>query len=61
MTAYYVVYKGEEVQCVGDAAEIAEKLGISEASVRWLSTPSAKKRAEKSGRKLFAERVEVAE
>ena len=57
---YYVVYQGEEVVCVGEKAEVAEKLGISEKSVYWLSTPAAKKRADKPGStKMFAERVEV--
>ena len=57
---YYVVYKGEEVVYVGEKAEVAEKLGISESSLYWLSTPAAKKRADKPGStKMFAERVEL--
>lgn len=60
MTVYFVVYRGEEPICVGEKAEVAKKLGISESSVYWLSTPAAKKRADKPGStKMYAERVEM--
>ena len=61
-TTYYVVYRGDDPICVGEKAEVAEKLGISESSVYWLSTPAARKRADKPGStKMYAERVEVEE
>ena len=53
----YVVYRGDDVLCVGTARECAERLGVSEASVRWLATPSShRKEAARPGR-MVAERV----
>lgn len=40
----YAVYKGEEFIMIGTAKECAEETGVSEKSIRWLSTPTAKKR-----------------
>lgn len=40
----YVIYRGEELVAIGTVAELARELGIKEESVRYLRTPSNKKR-----------------
>ena len=51
----YAIYRGDVLLAVGTADEIAEKLGIKPKTVRWASTPSAKRRD--NGRGLVAERL----
>lgn len=40
----YAVYRGEEFITIGTAKECADETGVSAKSIRWLSTPTAKKR-----------------
>ena len=44
----YAVYKGEEFVTIGTAEECAKELGIKSETIRWLSTPTAKKRQGKN-------------
>ena len=50
----YVVYRGDEVVAHGTAEECAEAMGVRPETVRWLSTPAARRR----GLLTVAERVE---
>ena len=60
MDTQYSVYKGDEFVLMGTLEEVAEKLGVSKSTVRWMSTPAAHKRAEKPGStKMIVEKVEV--
>ena len=43
----YAVYKGEELLVVGTARECAQEVGVKEATIRWSTTPTARKRTEK--------------
>lgn len=43
----YAVYKGENLLAMGTAAECAEKLGVSEKYIYWLTMPTAKRRLAK--------------
>lgn len=59
MSAEFVIYRGDEVVTVGTAAECAERMGVSEATVRWYASPACKRRAaESGGARITAERVE---
>ncbi|WP_408004816.1 hypothetical protein [Radiobacillus kanasensis] len=40
----YAVYKGEELLAMGTAKECAEKMGVQEAYIDWLTMPTAKRR-----------------
>lgn len=42
--AEYAVYRGEEFITIGTAKECADETGVIAKSIRWLSTPIAKKR-----------------
>lgn len=58
----YVVYKGDDVLCVGTARECAEALGVKVKTVCSYATPSWKRRVDglESGRRggfVVAERV----
>lgn len=53
--ALYAVYKGSRFLGIGTASELAEKLGVSPAYVRWMSTPSARRRDK--GNMTIAEKV----
>ena len=44
--AEYAVYKGEEIIAMGTRREIAEKLGVKIATVRFWSSPANKRRIE---------------
>lgn len=57
----YAVYRGDELLVLGTLRECAERLGVSEKTVRWLSYPAAHRRAEKQWRATVAEKVEVDE
>lgn len=55
----YVVYKGEDVVAIGSLSEVAERLGVTEDYVRWLSTPTAHRKAAASKRgRMVAEVVD---
>lgn len=53
----YTLYKGEELLDVGTVRELAERTGRREEYIRWLATPSYKRRAEGHDR-LAVYRVE---
>lgn len=56
----YGVYKGDEFIMVGSLEEVAKKLGVSEKSVKWMASPTAKRRADKPGStKMIVVKVEV--
>ena len=57
----YAVYKDDELLALGTARECAERLGVSERTVRWLSCPWAHRRAEQRPKAMVAEKVEVDE
>lgn len=55
----YVVYKGEDVVAIGSLSEVAERLGVTEDYVRWLSTPTAHRKESASKRdRMVAEVVD---
>lgn len=39
----YVLYKGDDAIAIGTAKEIADKLNIKPATVRWYARPCAKR------------------
>lgn len=54
----YVVYKGEEPQGTYlSLAETARALGVSERTVKWRMSPSARRQYGESDRALIIERV----
>ena len=59
--ALYAVYRGDELLVLGTLRECAERLGVSEKTVRQLSRPCAHRRAEQRPRAMVAEKVEVDE
>ena len=60
METQYGVYKGDEFIMVGSLEDVAEKLGVSTKSVKWMASPAAKRRADKPGStKMIIEKVEV--
>lgn len=60
MSIQYAVYKGDDFIFMGTLEEVAERLGVSTKSVKWMATPAAKKRADKPGStKMIVEKVEV--
>lgn len=44
----YAIYKGDEFITIGTAKECAKELGVKSETIRWLSTPAAKKRQGKN-------------
>ena len=42
--ATYVLYKGDEVVCVGTAAELAKRLGVMKSTIYHYSTPAYHRR-----------------
>ena len=57
---FYVVYDNEDnVICCGNIHEVAEYLGIKEFSVRFRTTPTYKKRRDKSKNKLGGQTIIV--
>ena len=54
----YAVYKGESLLAVGTAEECAEEMGVTLGYIRWLATPSAKKRRKNHDRCILAYRLE---
>lgn len=40
----YAVYKNDEIIAMGTAEECAEELGVSAAYIKWMTSPSGKKR-----------------
>ncbi|MED1299845.1 hypothetical protein BK704_02410 [[Bacillus thuringiensis] serovar konkukian] len=43
----YAVYKGENLLCMGTALECAEVLQVQPDYIKWLTTPTAKRRLAK--------------
>lgn len=43
----YAIYRGDELLAIGSAKECAEKLGVQSQYIRWLTTPTAKRRLAK--------------
>ncbi|WP_342435941.1 hypothetical protein NSS79_20680 [Paenibacillus sp. FSL L8-0436] len=43
----FAVYKGEEMLAMGTAAECAKVMGVNPEYIRWLTTPTAKRRLAK--------------
>ncbi|WP_260632867.1 hypothetical protein [Paenibacillus xylanexedens] len=43
----FAVYKGDIMLAMGTATECAEKLGVSEKYIYWLTMPTAKRRLAK--------------
>ncbi|MBU5673222.1 hypothetical protein [Paenibacillus brevis] len=43
----YAVYKGEELLVIGTAEECADALKVRPEYIRWLTTPTAKRRLSK--------------
>lgn len=53
--SYYCVYKGDDVIAHGTKEEVAERLGITESSLEWLTTPTAMHRFNRSsGNRMIA-------
>lgn len=40
----YVVYKGENLICIGTAKECAEVMNVTPAYIKWMTTPTGKRR-----------------
>ncbi|MFC4387490.1 hypothetical protein ACFOZ1_06645 [Gracilibacillus marinus] len=40
----YAVYKGEELLAIGTSKECAKQLNVLPSYIRWLNTPTAKRR-----------------
>ncbi len=60
MQRQYAVYKGDQFVMAGTLEEVSKKLGILPSSVKWLSTPAAHKRADKSGSKrMVVEKIDI--
>ncbi|MEC0169887.1 hypothetical protein [Paenibacillus graminis] len=43
----YAVYKGENLLAIGTAQKCAKELGVHPEYIRWLTTPTAKRRLAK--------------
>ena len=52
---HYTVYKGDDLVAHGAKEEVAERLGITESSLEWLTTPTAMHRFNRSsGNRMIA-------
>lgn len=51
----YALYKGERLLGIGTAAELAEKLGVTQKTIWWYASPAAKRRSGKNA--TIAERL----
>lgn len=40
----YAVYKGENLICIGTANECAEVMDVTPAYIKWMTTPTGKRR-----------------
>jgi predicted transcriptional regulator len=49
----YELYKGYELLASGTIAEIAEKLGVTQETVRFYGTPTHQRRVKENGRMLM--------
>lgn len=47
----YALYKGDEFLIVGTAEECAKYLNVKADSIKWMSTPTAKRRLKRRKRK----------
>ena len=54
--ATYALYRGDELVDVGTADELAERRHVTAAYVRWMATPTARRRVR--GRRLLAYRID---
>lgn len=54
--ATYALYRGDELVDVGTARELAGRLGVTVEYVRWMATPTARRRDR--GRRLLAYRID---
>lgn len=57
----FVLYEGDEPIGVGTASELAEKLGIDEATIRRATAPSMAARVAEGSRQLIAVRINLRE
>lgn len=49
----YVLYQGDDILSIGTMREIAEDMGVKEATISYYGTPTYKKRtSEEKGRRL---------
>lgn len=56
----YVFYRGDEVQFVGVERECIEHFNITRDHLKWLATPTARRRADKdpTAQRLCAEKID---
>lgn len=54
--ATYALYRGDELVDVGTARELAGRLGVTVEYVRWMATPTARRRDR--GHRLLAYRID---
>lgn len=40
----YAIYRGDTFIVIGDVKECADYLGVTESTIRWYTSPAAKKR-----------------
>lgn len=55
--ATYALYRGDELVDVGTARELAGRMGVTAEYVRWMATPTARRRDR--GRRLLAYRIDI--
>lgn len=55
----YAVYKGDDIMAIGTAEECAEALHVQSKYIRWLTTPTAKKRLAKRKKTNFCTVAEI--
>lgn len=46
MTIEYAIYRGDTFQFIGTAEECAKKMNVKPDFIKWLTTPTGKKRFE---------------
>lgn len=54
---WFVIYRGDDVVDMGTAEDLAARRGVKTDTIRWMSTPSARRRD--GGRREVAVRVEM--
>lgn len=54
-TARYALWKGDQCIAIGTALQLAEKLGVTTKTIKWYSSPAAKRRD--TGNHTVAERI----
>lgn len=53
--ARYALWKGDQIIAIGTAYQLAEKLGVTTKTIKWYSSPAAKRRD--TGNHTVAERI----